>query len=266
MNSVLLGKYVDLNSIIHRIDSRIKIIATFLFLIAVFLTNNAYYFIFYLGFVVTISIISKVGVKNLILALKPMRFLLIFMIVFNIAFYKQGNLIFEFKFIQIYDAALLNTLFFVSRIVIIIMYSSILTLTTTPLQLAVGIEDLLSPLKIVKFPAHELGMMISIALRFIPTLFEETDKIMKAQASRGIDFKNGKIKEKVKGLTAMLIPLFVNSIKRAEDLSDAMEMRGYTDGKNRTKIHESKIGMSDIIYLVVHILVLSTLVYLRFWR
>ncbi len=266
MSSVLLGKYVDLNSVIHRIDSRVKIIATFLFLMAVFMTKNPMYFIFHITFVMIIAIISKVGIKNLILALKPMRFLIIFMMVFNIIFYKQGNLLFEFKFIQVYDAALVNTLFFISRIIIVVMYSSILTLTTTPLQLAVGIEDLLSPLKIIKFPAHEIGMMISIALRFIPTLFEETDKIMKAQASRGIDFKNGKIKEKLRGLVAMLIPLFVNSIKRAEDLSDAMEMRGYTDGKNRTKIHESKFGMSDAIYLLVHILILSTVVYLRFWR
>ncbi len=266
MNNILLGKYVDLDSIIHRLDPRVKIISTLIFVSAIFITKNIYVFSSLFILVLILASFSKVGIKNLFIALKPVRFLLIFMIIFNLFFYREGKLIFEYKFIEVYDESLTRTLFFVSRIVIMIMYSSILTLTTTPIQLAAAIEDLLSPLEVVKFPAHELGMMVSISLRFIPTLFEETDKIMKAQASRGIDFKNGKIKEKIRGMIAMLIPLFINSIKRAEDLADAMEMRGYTDGKNRTKIHDVKIGLKDYVYLAIHIAIVAVLVYIRFWR
>ncbi len=256
MASVLLGKYYPIDSKIHNLDSRVKIIATILFLITLFVNRSLYALPVFLLFVVIVALISKVSFKSILSSVKPLRFLMFFMAFFNIIFYKNGNIIFEYHFIEIYDEALYRTLFFLTRIVIMVMYSTLLTLTTSPLELASAIESLLKPLERFKFPAHEIGMMISIALRFIPTLFEEMNKIMNAQASRGIDFKNGKIKEKIRGIVAMLIPLFINSLKRADDLANAMEVRGYVGGEGRTDLSEKKFGTSEVVYLSVHILIL----------
>ncbi len=257
MSNVLLGKYYPVDSKIHSLDARVKIVATTIFLVSLFVNKSLVVMPFYMIFVFIMSIISKVGLKNLIGSLKPLRFLMIFMAVFNLFFYKFGTVVFEFGFIEIYDEAIYRTLFFLLRIVIMVLYSTMLTLTTSPLELASAIESLLKPLEKIKFPAHEVGMMISIALRFIPTLFEEMNKIMNAQASRGIDFKNGKIKEKVRGIISMLIPLFINSLKRADDLANAMEVRGYVGGDGRTDLSERKFGKSEIVYLSVHTLVLT---------
>ncbi len=262
-NSVLFGKYLPIESIIHRLDARIKIIATLIFLISLFINNNIYVLISTIIFVMILTTTSKVGIKKLITSLKPIRILLIFMIVFNLFFYRQGEIIFEFKFLTIYDEALTRTIFFTFRIVVMILYTSILTLTTSPLELAAAIEALLNPLKVIKVPAHEIGMMISIALRFVPTLFEETELIMKAQASRGIDFKNGKIKEKVRGIVALLIPLFINSLKRASDLADSMEIRGYTGGEGRTNLNESTVGRNEYIYLIIHLVIMTLIIAAR---
>lgn len=260
MNNVLLGKYYPIDSIIHKLDARVKIVATSILLVSLFVTQELIVLPFYLLFILVIAIISKVKVKSLIGSLKPLRFLMLFMVIFNLFFYKFGNVIFEFKFIVIYDAAVYRTLFFLTRIVIMVLYSTLLTLTTSPLELAGAIEDLLTPLKRVKFPAHEIGMMISIALRFIPTLFEEMNKVMNAQASRGIDFKNGKMKEKVRGIVSMLIPLFINSLKRADDLANAMEVRGYVGGDGRTDLSEKSFGSREVVYLMAHVVVLVAVI------
>ncbi|MFV0499838.1 MAG: energy-coupling factor transporter transmembrane component T family protein [Bacilli bacterium] len=255
MNNVLLGKYYPIDSIIHKLDARVKIIATCIFLIGLFITRNLMILPIYLVFIIIIAILAKVKVKSLISSLKPLRFLMLFMIFFNLFFYKNGTIVFEFKFIEIYDEAIYRTVFFLTRIIIMVLYSTMLTLTTAPLELAAAIEALLKPLKRFKFPAHEIGMMISIALRFIPTLFEEMNKIMNAQASRGIDFKNGKIKEKIRGIISLLIPLFVNSLKRADDLANAMEVRGYVGGEGRTDLHDKKFELMEFCYLCIHVII-----------
>ncbi len=256
MSNVLLGKYYPIDSKIHKLDARIKIIATTIFLVSLFVNRSLMVMPFYLVFVFIVSIVSKVGLKSLIGSLKPLRFLMLFMAFFNLFFYKTGTVVFEFKFIEIYDEAIFRTLFFLLRIVIMVLYSTMLTLTTSPLELASAIESLLKPLEKIKFPAHEVGMMISIALRFIPTLFEEMNKIMNAQASRGIDFKNGKIKEKIRGIVSMLIPLFINSLKRADDLANAMEVRGYVGGEGRTDLNEKRFGTNEFVYLLIHVMIL----------
>ncbi len=260
MNNVLLGKYYPIDSIIHKLDARVKIVATTLLLVSLFVTTELIVLPFYLVFIFIMSAVSKVKAKSLIGSLKPLRFLMLFMIIFNLFFYQFGNVIFEYKFITIYDEAVSRTLFFLTRIVIMVLYSTLLTLTTSPLELAGAIEDLLTPLKKVKFPAHEVGMMISIALRFIPTLFEEMNKVMNAQASRGIDFKNGKMKEKIRGIVSMLIPLFINSLKRADDLANAMEVRGYVGGEGRTDLSEKNFGTREGVYLALHLTVLVAVI------
>ncbi len=263
-NSFLMGRYLPVDSYIHRLDAKVKIICAIIFLTALFINRSPILLINMLIFVIIISVIGKIGIKKLISSLKPLRFLLLFMIVFNVLFYKQGTILFEYGFIEIYSDALSSTFYFVTRLIVMISYTTVLTLTTAPLELASAIESLLKPLERVKFPAHEIGMMISIALRFIPTLFDETEKIMKAQSSRGIDFKNGKLKEKVRGIVALLIPLFINSLKRADDLANAMEVRGYTGGKNRTELVDRKFGKNEIICLLVNILILLLVIVIRF--
>lgn len=260
MNSVILGKYYPIDSVIHRLDARVKIVATIIFLISLFINKSLIVLPFYILFIAIVALFAKIKFKSLFLSLKPLRFLMLFMAFFNIFLYKNGNVIFEFKFIEIYDEAIYRTAFFLTRLVIMVLYSTILTLTTAPLDLASAIEALLKPLEKLKFPAHEIGMMISIALRFIPTLFEEMNKIMNAQASRGIDFKNGKLKEKIRGIISLLIPLFINSLKRADDLANAMEVRGYVGGDGRTELVDRKFGSSEVIYLLIHIIVLVIII------
>ncbi len=265
-SSVLFGKYLPIDSIVHRIDARVKIVASVLFLTALFLSGSILVLLCALVFVMILSRMAKITVIKLIKSLKPIRFLLIFMIVFNLIFIKTGDKVFEWKFITLYSDAIYRSGYFTLRMIIMILYTSILTLTTAPLELASAIEALLKPLERFKVPAHEIGMMISIALRFIPTLFEETELIMKAQASRGIDFVNGKFKEKIRGITSLLIPLFINSLKRASDLADSMEIRGYTGGVGRTNLNEYKFGVRETLYLTVHIIaVAGVLVYKYFY-
>ncbi len=260
-NSVLFGKYLPIDSYIHRLDARVKIISSLIFLTSLFLSGSLYVLLVALIFVLILAKFAKIGTLKLVSSLKPIRFLLIFMIVFNLIFIKSGDIIFELKFISIYSDAVYRSVYFTLRMIIMILNTSVLTLTTSPLELASAIEKLLKPLEKIKVPAHDIGMMISIALRFIPTLFDETELIMKAQASRGIDFINGKFKEKIRGIIALLIPLFINSLKRASDLADSMEIRGYTGGEGRTELHENKFGIDEMMYLGVHVIATSLVIF-----
>ncbi len=264
-SSVLFGKYLPIDSFVHRIDARVKIVASIIFLSGLFITGSILVLICALVFVMIISRVSKIGFIKLVKSLKPIRFLLIFMIVFNLIFIQTGEVVFEWKFITLHSDAIYRSSYFTLRMIVMILYTSVLTLTTAPLELASAIESLLKPLEKIKFPAHEIGMMISIALRFIPTLFDETELIMKAQASRGIDFVNGKIKEKIRGVISLLIPLFINSLKRASDLADSMEIRGYTGGDGRTNLNEHKFGLNELLFLTVHVIATSVVVFYKYF-
>lgn len=197
MNNMMFGKYLPLNSVIHRLDPRLKIGSLLLLLIAVFFDAG---FIGYalLGiFVMIMAILSKIKISQILKAIKPMLFMMAFLLIFNLLFIQKGNLILSLGFIKIYDEALLQTAYIFIRLILIIVMTTILTATTKPLDLTLGIEHLLSPFKKLGFPTHEVAMMISIALRFIPTLLEETQRIMKAQASRGVEFSEGSLKDKI---------------------------------------------------------------------
>ena len=235
MNNIALGSYLPLNSIIHRLDPRAKICAMLLMMIAIFLPAG------YLGYVVLgiciicVSMLAKLKLSFLWRAMKPMLFMLTFLLIINLLVVREGSILFTIGSFAIYSGAVSQTLYIVVRLALMIMITTILTATTKPLELTLAIEDLLKPFQVIHVPAHEIAMMISIALRFIPTLIEETQRIMKAQASRGVDMENGKLMEKVRAILSLIVPLFVSAFQRAEDLAYAMEARGYIPNRPRSR-------------------------------
>lgn len=247
MNNVMFGRYLPLNSFVHRLDPRMKIASLLILLITVFFDVG---FIGYtlLGlFIALMIMLSKMRCKDLLKAIKPMLFMMAFLMFFNLIFIRTGDLLFSFSFIKIYSDAIIQTLYIVIRLVLIIIMTTILTATTKPLDLTLGIEHLLSPLKKVGFPTHIVAMMISIALRFIPTLLEETQRIMKAQASRGVEFSEGTLKEKILAIVSLIIPLFISAFQRAEDLANAMESRNYNPEATRTRYKQLKWSIADTL-------------------
>lgn len=260
MNNIALGKYIPLNSVIHRLDPRIKIVAMFLILIAVFIPAG--WLGYGLLFVVILSgvLLAKLKLDFIWKALKPMLFMLVFLMVINLLVVKTGDLLWDFYGFTIYSDAIFQTLYIAIRLMLMIMITTILTATTKPLDMTLGIEDLLLPLERFKVPAHEIAMLISIALRFIPDLIEETQRIMKAQASRGVDLQEGKLKEKIRAILSLIVPLFVSAFQRAEDLANAMESRGYIPGNKRTRYKTLKVEKRDIIFMFFIVIIVLALI------
>ncbi len=260
MNNMMFGKYIPIDSFIHRLDPRLKIGSLLLLLIAVFFDAG---FLGYgiLGiFVIIMALLSHIKVSQILKAIKPMIFMMAFLMIFNLLFIQQGNLLISIGFIKIYDQAVLQTLYIFIRLILIIVMTTILTATTKPLDLTLGIEHLLSPFKRIGFPTHEVAMMISIALRFIPTLLEETQRIMKAQASRGVEFSEGTLKEKILSIVSLIIPLFISAFQRAEDLANAMESRNYNPEAKRTRYKQLVWTVSDTIAFLCVIAICSAMV------
>ncbi|MBS4179641.1 energy-coupling factor transporter transmembrane component T family protein [Lederbergia citrea] len=235
MEKMIFGRYIPGTSILHRLDPRSKLLFVFGFICIVFLANNTYTYGLLLLFVAFIILLSKLNIKFLINGLKPVLYLVIFTFFLQLFFNKEGEVIYSLSFIDIHEEGLRQGIFISMRFVLLVFVTSLLTLTTTPITLTDGLESIMKPLNKVKFPVHELALMMSISLRFIPTLMDETDKIMKAQMARGVEFTSGPIKERIKAIVPLLIPLFVSSFKRAEELATAMEARGYRGGEGRTK-------------------------------
>lgn len=250
MGNFVLGKYLPYDSIIHKMDPRAKILAMLLVLISIFIPAG------YLGYAVLAVVIvstvltAKLSLKFVWKSMKPMLFMLCFLLVVNIFAVKTGDVLIAFGNFEIYSDAVFNTIYIAVRLMLMIMVTTCLTATTKPLDLTLGIEDLLKPFKKVGVPAHEIAMMISIALRFIPTLIEETERIMKAQASRGVDLQEGKLKEKIMAILSLIVPLFVSAFQRAEDLANAMEARGYAPGQRRTRYKQLRFHFRDYMLLV----------------
>ena len=262
MNNIALGSYLPLNSIIHRLDPRAKICAMLLMMIAIFLPAG------YLGYVVLgiciicVSMLAKLKLSFLWRAMKPMLFMLTFLLIINLLVVREGSIFFTIGSFAIYSGAVSQTLYIVVRLALMIMITTILTATTKPLELTLAIEDLLKPFQVIHVPAHEIAMMISIALRFIPTLIEETQRIMKAQASRGVDMENGKLMEKVRAILSLIVPLFVSAFQRAEDLAYAMEARGYIPNRPRSRYKQLKMSGKDYLLLAGTMLILAATVVL----
>ncbi|MBO4562994.1 MAG: energy-coupling factor transporter transmembrane protein EcfT [Clostridia bacterium] len=241
-----LGQYFPVDSVVHRLDPRTKLVLLIMYIVAVFIVKDIWVFGLVIGFMLFMTAMSKVPLSYVLKAIKPMRVLLPLMFLLNLFMINSGDVIFSWKFITITTGGVRQALFIVLRLIALVTGASLLTLTTTPVSLTEGLERLLSPLKIIKFPAHELAMMMTIALRFIPTLLEEADKIMKAQLARGADLESGNIFKRAKAMLPILIPLFVNSFRRAEELALAMESRCYHGGEGRTRLKVLKFHMRDL--------------------
>ena len=235
MDNMTFGKYIPGNSIIHRLDPRLKICAVFIFLISVFFDAGFIGYGILAIYVLLCSLVSKIKLSHILKAIKPMVFMMLFLMIFNIFLMKTGDVIIKIGSISIYSGALIQTAYIFIRLVLIITLTTLMTSTTKPLELTLAIESLLNPLKRFHFPVHELAMMISIALRFIPDLLDEAKRIMQAQASRGADFNEGSFMEKIKSIISLIIPLFISAFQRAEELANAMESRNYNPEATRTK-------------------------------
>ncbi|MEJ8736949.1 energy-coupling factor transporter transmembrane component T [Erysipelotrichaceae bacterium HCN-30851] len=256
MNNIALGKYLPLNSVIHHMDPRAKIGAMLLMMIAIFIPSGYIGYLIIGAVVVATALIAKLKISFLWRAMKPMLFMLVFLLIINLLVIKEGEVFLTIFGISFYSEAIFQTLYIVIRLALMIMITTILTATTKPLELTLGIEDLLKPFQVIHVPAHEIAMMISIALRFIPTLIEETQRIMKAQASRGVDMDEGSLMEKVKAILSLIVPLFVSAFQRAEDLAYAMEARGYIPNRTRTRYKQLKMQSIDYVLLVCTVLIL----------
>ncbi|MBD5393688.1 MAG: energy-coupling factor transporter transmembrane protein EcfT [Lachnospiraceae bacterium] len=235
LRDITLGQYYQADSVIHRLDPRVKLVTTLCYIISLFIVDSAVGYVIAGLFLVLIIKLSKVPVKFMVRGMKSIVFLLIMAVVFNL-FLTPGEAVVSFWKLKITKEGIALAGMMAVRLVFLIMGSSLMTLTTTPNNLTDGLESLMKPLKVIKVPVHEIAMMMSIALRFIPILLEETDKIMKAQIARGADFESGNLIKKVKSMVPLLVPLFISAFRRANDLATAMEARCYRGGDHRTKM------------------------------
>ena len=247
MKNITMGQYYPVDSWVHRLDPRTKILLTIAMIVAVFLVKSMVGYALILGFMYLVSKLSNIPFKMLVKGVKPLRFILILTFILNLFFNTGTTMLVEWGFVKISYEGLSTAIHYSLRLVFLVLGTSLMTLTTSPIALSDGIEMLLSPLKVIKFPAHELAMMMSIALRFIPTLMEEADKIMKAQMARGADFESGNLLARAKAMVPLLVPLFVSAFRRAGDLAMAMESRCYHGGENRTRLRVLKITKNDYL-------------------
>ena len=262
MKSIAFGQYYPASSVLHRLDPRIKILITVLYIVSTFLCKNILSFALLLLSAILLVILGSVPLRVVFRSLRPVLFILAFTAFLNVFWTKgEGEPLFSKWIITIYTEGIYNAVFIMVRIVALIVGTSmLLTYTTTPIALTDAIEDILSPLKKLKLPVHEFAMMMTIALRFIPTLIEETEKIMTAQKARGADFTSGSLVQRAKALIPVLIPLFVSAFNRASELATAMECRCYHGGEGRTRMTVRHIRFTDIAYLVGFVLMGAALV------
>lgn len=246
IRDITIGQYYGTDSVIHRLDPRVKIAGTLLYIISLFTFHNFTGYVIAVAFFGIIVYLSKVPFSYIVRGLKPIFFMLVFTAVLNL-FWTPGESFFTWGVIHLTWEGLRKTIFISLRLIFLILGSSVMTLTTTPNQLTDGIERLLRPFRRLHVPVHEMAMMMSIALRFIPILIEETDKIMKAQAARGADFENGNIVQRLRNMLPILVPLFISAIHRANDLALAMDARCYHGGDGRTKMHPLRYRSQDIL-------------------
>ena len=251
LRDITLGQYYPVSSPIHRLDPRVKLMGTLVYIVAIFLADSFWGYSLAVLFLGVIIGLSKVPVKHILKGLKAIFIIVIFTVVFNL-FFTPGEELVHFWIITITKEGLRQAAFMTIRLICLVMGASLMTFTTTPTALTDGIEKGLGFLKVFHVPVHEVAMMMSIALRFIPILMEETDKIMKAQSARGADFDTGGLVKKAKAMVPLLVPLFVSAFRRAGDLAQAMEARCYHGGKGRTKLHPLKYSGRDFIaYLII---------------
>ncbi|MEG0289621.1 MAG: energy-coupling factor transporter transmembrane protein EcfT [Carnobacterium sp.] len=263
MDKLIFGRYIPGDSWIHKLDPRAKLMGSMYFIGIIFLANNwQTYFLLFL-FTMFVIQLSKIKLSFFINGVKPLIWLILFTVILQVLFTGGGTVYFSWGPIVVSQEGLLNGIFIFCRFVLIIFMSTLLTLTTMPLSLTDAIEYLLRPLVFLKVPVYEIALMLSIALRFVPTLMDETEKIMNAQRARGVDFGEGNVFQQMKAIVPLLIPLFVSSFNRAEELATAMEARGYQGGEGRTKYRQLKWASRDNLVIIGYGLLTVALVALR---
>ena len=247
LNNITIGQFFPGDSFLYHLDPRTKLILTIAMIVLVFITKSFYGFALIVLFVLWCAISTKVGVKYMVKGLKPMFFIIGLTFVLNLFLMKDGEEIVHIAFIRITDGGLRTALFMAIRLILLVLSTQVLTLTTSPIALTDALESLFKPLSKIGFPAHEISMMMSIALRFIPTMMEETGKIRRAQMARGADFESGNILARAKAMIPLLVPLFVSAFRRADELALAMEARCYRGGSGRTKMKQLHYGWRDAV-------------------
>lgn len=256
LKDITLGQYFPGNSPVHRLDPRTKLILLIIYIVALFMASNWLTYAVVLFFLILTIEISKIPFKSILHGMKPLVMVLVFTGILNVFFTTGESEPFRFWFITIYKEGIIRAVFMVLRILMLITGTFLLTYTTSPIALTDGLESLLNPLKKLRLPVHELAMMMCIALRFIPTLIEETDKIMSAQKARGADFENGSLLQRVKALVPILVPLFISAFRRADELATAMECRCYQGGDGRTKMKLLRYKRNDFKAFLLGLLIL----------
>lgn len=263
MTNIAIGQYLPYDTFIHRLDPRVKLICSLLFIITIFFVQS---FLGYIPFLIILALmifIGKIPVKSLLKSLKPLIWILLITGLINL-FTTDGRTLFTIFSLTATYEGLYKTIFMFVRIIMIVISTSILTFTTSPMELTDGLEKLFSPFKRFGFPAGELAMMVSISLRFIPTLFEEAQRIKMAQMARGADFESGNIINRAKNMIPLLVPLFINSFKRSDDLATAMEARLYRIGEKRTRLNEIHMTATDYTVLAIFSLFCLAVIVLYF--
>ena len=265
LKDITLGQFFPGNSPVHKMDPRAKLVMLVVYIVALFVAVSWISYAMMLVFLVTVIAISKIPVKNLLRGMKPMVMILAFTAILNIFFTEGKTVLVEFWVIKITMEGLVRAFFMMIRILMLITGTFLLTYTTSPIALTDGLESLLNPLKVIKVPVHELSMMMCIALRFIPTLIEETDKIMSAQKARGADFETGNLMQRVKALVPILVPLFISAFRRADELATAMECRCYHGGEGRTKMKLLRYARRDFVAYGIGVILLAGIITLAYF-
>lgn len=263
LDKLLLGRYLQGDSWIHRLDPRTKLLGTFAFIFIIFLADNWMTYSLLVVFTFAALWASKIPMKFFWNGVKPLLWVILFTVALQMLFTSGGDIYFQWGFLQITSFGVINSIYIFLRFVLIIFISTLMTLTTPPLQIADAIEAVMKPLEYLKVPVHEIALMLSIALRFVPTLMDEAQKIMNAQRARGVDFGEGNLFEQMKAIIPILIPLFVSSLNRAEELATAMEARGYQGSVGRSKYRVLQYQMCDAVAAMLFIMLTVALFILR---
>ncbi|HHW18355.1 MAG TPA: energy-coupling factor transporter transmembrane protein EcfT [Firmicutes bacterium] len=259
---VIIGQYYPARSFVHSMDPRAKILISIMFMIILFSGNNFYAFLVVGIYAAASILLSRVPWKVVLRGLRPIAFIMLFTLVLHL-FLTPGPVLFQLGPLKATWSGLVQGVFIGVRLIILILFTSLLTLTTSPIELTDGLEDILKPFSRLGVPAHEIAMMMTIALRFIPTLLEEAERIMKAQMARGADFESGNMIQRARGLVPLLVPLFVSAFRRADDLAMAMEARCYRGGEGRTRMRQLRFGAKDFLAFAVTLVMLVLVIYTR---
>lgn len=263
---ITIGQYFDGDSPLHKLDARMKIVLSIVYIIMLFVMNSLRAYAAFAVFTAVLIVLSGIPLKYIVSGLKPMLYILVFTAVLNLFMTGGGTVLWQselFSSLKITKEGVINAVSMLLRLIFLVMGTSLLTLTTTPLMLTDGIEQLLKPLSVIKVPYHEIAMMMTIAIRFIPTLSEETDKIMKAQMARGADLESGNIFRRTKAMVPILVPLFISAFKRADDLAIAMDSRCYNSGKKRTRMKQMRMTWRDGVAAAVMLAFMAALILIK---